>query len=126
MQKAGLLRKKVVAKKKDLLDFSIDCSQPIDDGVFVPEDFETFLKQRIKVDGHKGNLGDTVSVKVDRSNISVRAQAPFSKRYLKYLTKKYLKKNQLREYLHVVANPKDRKGYQVRYFNIQAGEGEQE
>ena len=39
-----------------------------------------------------------------------------SHRYLKYLTKKYLKKNNLRDWLRVVANTKT--GYELRYFNV--------
>ncbi|VDK53315.1 unnamed protein product [Anisakis simplex] len=41
---------------------------------------------------------------------------PFSKRYLKYLTKKYLKRNSLRDWLRVVASTKDT--YELRYFQI--------
>ena len=37
-------------------------------------------------------------------------------RYLKYLTKKYLKKNNLRDWLRVVASAKD--AYELRYFQI--------
>ena len=37
-------------------------------------------------------------------------------RYLKYLTKKYLKKNNLRDWLRVVANSKT--SYELRYFNV--------
>ena len=37
-------------------------------------------------------------------------------RYLKYLTKKYLKKNNLRDWLRVVANTKT--SYELRYFNV--------
>lgn len=117
------MKKKVVAKKRDNLEFTIDCSHPVEDGVFVVEDFLTFLKQRIKVDGAKGNLGDSITVKITGSNVAVASTTHFSKRYLKYLTKKYLKKNQLRDYLRVVAAPKDRKGYLIRYFDIQAQEG---
>lgn len=43
---------------------------------------------------------------------------PFSKRYLKYLTKRYLKKNNLRDWLRVVASAHD--SYELRYFNINA------
>jgi large subunit ribosomal protein L22e len=39
-----------------------------------------------------------------------------SKRYLKYLTKKYLKKQQLRDFLRVIAHKKD--SYELRYFNM--------
>ena len=45
------------------------------------------------------------------------ASIPISKRYLKYLTKKFLKKNQLRDWIRVVAASKD--SYQLRFYNIQ-------
>lgn len=41
-------------------------------------------------------------------------------RYLKYLTKKFLKKNNLRDYIRVVADTKA--SYELRYFQINAGE----
>jgi len=75
------------------------------------------LKARIKVNGKVGNLGEQVNVTSDASKITVTANVPFSKRYLKYLTKKYLKKHSLREFLYVIATGKT--GYQIKYFNIQ-------
>ena len=45
-------------------------------------------------------------------------------RYLKYLTKKYLKKNNLRDWLRVVANSKE--SYELRYFQINQDEEEEE
>ena len=44
---------------------------------------------------------------------------PFSKRYLKYLSKKYLKKQQLRDFLHVVATGKNT--YELKYFKVSGG-----
>jgi len=76
-----------------------------------------FLKSAIKVNGKAGNLGDSVDVKSDKNKIYVDVQIPFSKRYLKYLTKKYLKKQQLRDFLYVVATSKG--AYELKYFNIQ-------
>jgi len=49
--------------------------------------------------------------------ITVTTNIPFSKRYLKYLTKKFLKKNSLRDYLRVVASSKD--VYELRFYNIE-------
>lgn len=46
------------------------------------------------------------------------------RRYLKYLTKKYLKKNNLRDWLRVVANSKE--SYELRYFQINQDEEEEE
>ena len=48
--------------------------------------------------------------------VTVTATIPFSKRYLKYLTKKFLKKQTLSEFLHPVATTKD--GFLIKYYNI--------
>ena len=36
---------------------------------------------------------------LDEQRLTVASQIPFSKRYLKYLTKKYLKKSMLRDFI---------------------------
>ena len=88
-----ILKKKEVAKKKDLkLNFTIDCAQPVEDKVLLLNDFKEFLIKRIKINGKLGQLGSDVTIGVEGSNIKVHSVIPFSKRYLKYLTKKYLKK----------------------------------
>jgi len=105
-------------KKKHLYRFVIDCSHPTEDGIMDPAEFEQFLKERIKVLGKTGNLGKSVSVErlAQKNHIVVNADIAFSKRYLKYLTKKYLKKNNLRDWLRVVASGADK--YELRYFQI--------
>jgi len=108
--------KKKGKSKKVVLKFSIDCSHPVQDGIMDPGSFEKFLHDRIKVNGKAGVLGDAVTIGRDKTKITVSADAPFSKRYLKYLTKKYLKKQQLRDWLHVIAINKNT--YELRYFNI--------
>lgn len=47
-------------------------------------------------------------------------------RYLKYLTKKYLKKHNVRDWLRVIASNKDRNVYELRYFNIAENEADEE
>ena len=71
------------------------------------------------MNGKAGNLGTKVNITRDKTKISVNAELPFSKRYLKYLSKKYLKKQQLRDFLHVVASSKG--SYELRYFKISSG-----
>merc|ERR1711936_104913 len=80
------------------------------------------LAKKTKVKGKAGDLGDAVSIERAGSIITVTADAPFSKRYLKYLTKKFLKKHQLRDWLHVIAD--SRTSYELRYFEIQGDEDE--
>eukprot|EP00913_Durusdinium_trenchii_P009729 g9141.t1 len=117
--KVGVAKKKGVPAKKSTVKFTIDCQQPADDNIIEPkDDFEKFLTSRIKVDGKAGNLGDKVTVAREKN------KAPFSKRYLKYLGKKYLKSQQLRDFLRIVAPSKT--SYEMRYFNINDDKDEEE
>ncbi|KAI0932373.1 hypothetical protein AcW1_000481 [Taiwanofungus camphoratus] len=105
--------------------FVIDYSRPAGDGVFDGAAFEKFLHDRIKVEGKTGQLGDSVKIIRDGdTKITVTSNIPLSKRYLKYLTKKFLKKNTLRDWIRVVASSKD--SYQLRFYNIQSGADEED
>lgn len=46
-----------------------------------------------QVQNKTGNLGDSVKVETDDKKVTVKSTIPLSKRYLKYLAKKYLKRN---------------------------------
>ncbi|XP_062190638.1 large ribosomal subunit protein eL22z-like [Phragmites australis] len=114
-------------KKKGSVSFTIDCTKPVEDKIMEIASLEKFLQERIKVAGGKaGNLGDSVTVSREKTKVTVTSDGPFSKRYLKYLTKKYLKKHNVRDWLRVIAANKDRNVYELRYFNIAENEGEEE
>merc|ERR1739840_79777 len=110
--------------KKAALKFAIDCSHPVEDGIMNCADFETYLNERVKVGGKTGNFGKDVTLGREKNKVVLTSAIPFSKRYLKYLTKKYLKKNNLRDWLRVVAATKD--SYELRYFQINNDEEEEE
>lgn len=104
------------------------------------------------MDGRVGNLGDVVQIsQVGDGKIEVVAHINFSGRYLKYLyvlclsltivdgwmgkedglmqmlmgenrTKKFLKKQQLRDWLRVVSTSKG--VYELRFFNVVNDEAE--
>ncbi len=65
-----------------------------------------------------------MSINSTKTKINVNSDIDFSKRYLKYLSKKYLKANNLRDWLRVVADSKS--SYQLKYFNINQEEDEDE
>ncbi|CAM9847384.1 unnamed protein product [Lampetra planeri] len=125
-KKPGVQKTKGGKKKKLVLKFTLDCTHPVEDGIMDSANFEQFLKERIKVDGKTGKVSEHSAVTVERSKskITVSSEIPFSKRYLKYLTKKYLKKNNLRDWLRVVAASKD--SYELRYFQINQDEEEED
>eukprot|EP00612_Vaucheria_litorea_P004775 CAMPEP_0171462190 /NCGR_PEP_ID=MMETSP0945-20130129/6328_1 /TAXON_ID=109269 /ORGANISM="Vaucheria litorea, Strain CCMP2940" /LENGTH=130 /DNA_ID=CAMNT_0011988669 /DNA_START=39 /DNA_END=431 /DNA_ORIENTATION=- len=110
--------------KTKVVRFQIRCQKPVDDGIMDCASFEKFLHDHIKVNGKTGQLGDTVKIVRDKAVITIIAKAPFSKRSLKYLTKKFLKKHQLRDWLHVIADT--RTSYELRYFEIQGDDDDEE
>lgn len=114
--------------KKSGVKFVIDCTAPVDDKVLDIASFEKYLQERIKINGKTLNLSsNNVVISRDRTKINVSAPSDvgFSKRQLKYLSKRYLKKQQLRDYLRVVAPSKN--SYVMKYFSISGGdEGDDE
>ncbi|PWN95531.1 ribosomal protein L22e [Tilletiopsis washingtonensis] len=97
--------------------YFVDFSGPASDGILDAAGFEKFLHDRIKVEGKAGQLGEAVSVtREGEGKIWISTTIPFSKRYLKYLTKKYLKRSQLRDWLRVVATSKQ--GFEIKFFNV--------
>jgi len=107
------------ATTKKTCKFVIDCSRPVQDAIFDAAAFENFLHDKFKVNGKTGQLGSAVEISRDSTGAKITVTGmtvAYPKRYLKYLTKKFLKKNQLRDWLHVIAS--DKQTYELRYFNI--------
>jgi len=128
---SGAVKKGSQKAKKGTLKFTIDCTIPDEDQIMTLAAFETFLKEKVKINNKAGVIkpeakGLPVSITSDKEThkITITAEPPFAKHYLKYLTKKFLKKNNLRDFLRVIAP--NRTTYQLRYFQIESGEEEQE
>merc|ERR1712098_1012223 len=94
------------------LRFQIDCTHPVEDGIMDVSNFEKYLQERIKVDGKTGNFGNNVSLERQKTKIVLTSEIAFSKRYLK--------KNNLRDWLRVVATTKE--AFELRYFQINQDE----
>ncbi|CAG8481494.1 5346_t:CDS:2 [Ambispora gerdemannii] len=92
--------------KKVTRKFVIDASAPAQDKIFDAQAFEKFLRDNIKVNGRTGQLGDSVTINRDAADHKITVTTntqQFAKRYLKYLTKKFMKKNTIRDWLRVVS-----------------------
>lgn len=113
--------------KKSIVKFVVDCSEAVDDKVLDVAAFEKYLQDRIKINGKTGQLaGHSVIITRDRTKVTVASPSElgFSKRQLKYLSKRYLKKLQLKNFLRVVAASKN--SYEMRYYAISGGDAEEE
>ncbi|XP_039085751.1 60S ribosomal protein L22-like [Hyaena hyaena] len=103
-------------RKNQFLKFTLDCTHAVEDGITDAANFEQFLQERTRVDDKAGNLHrGIITTERSKSKITVTSEVPFSKRHLKFLTKKYVKKNQ-HDWLRVVANSKE--GHKLHYFQI--------
>mmetsp|Transcript_127858 Transcript_127858/g.370022 ORF Transcript_127858/g.370022 Transcript_127858/m.370022 type:complete len:119 (-) Transcript_127858:71-427(-) len=113
----------MVKGKKNVTKFVIDCTQPVDDKVLDMGLFENYLQERIKIGGKTGALAaNDVVISKDRTKLTVTSPASlgFSKRQLKYLSKRFLKKHKLRDYLRIVASSKN--SYEMKFFAISGGD----
>ncbi|KAA8908867.1 60S ribosomal protein L22 [Sphaerosporella brunnea] len=109
--KGGKKKEKVTHK------FVIDASQPVSDMILDVAELEKFLHDKIKVEGRIGNLGDVVKISQEgESKIVIVAHIQFSSRYLKWLTKKFLKKHRLRDWLRVVSS---KRVLQITFYNVE-------
>ena len=134
------------------VQFIINAQQPASDKIFDVSAFEKFLQDRIKVEGRTNNLGDNVVIQqAGEGKIEIIAHNELSGRYLKYLyvthrhvphtalyggtrevkanwicyrTKKFLKKQQLRDWLRVVSTSKG--VYELKFFNVVNDEADED
>eukprot|EP01064_Diplonema_japonicum_P019096 TRINITY_DN277_c1_g1_i1.p2 TRINITY_DN277_c1_g1~~TRINITY_DN277_c1_g1_i1.p2 ORF type:complete len:136 (+),score=57.75 TRINITY_DN277_c1_g1_i1:65-472(+) len=110
------------------LIYKIDCSIPCTDSLFTPElmdSFVAYLTASLKINGKTGQLGDKVKIAKDDKAVNVSVfKVLFAKRYLKFLTRKFLKKEKLRDYIRPVSTGKH--DYQLRYYNIHLDEEAEE
>merc|ERR1711879_1006865 len=99
--------------KKATSRFHIKCRKPDED------EYVKFLKERFKMNGKTGCVGSgrTVHISKNVTTVYVQSKQPYPKKYLKYLTKKYLKRHGLRDYVRIIADKKP--SLELRYFNIQ-------
>ena len=89
--------------------FTVDFNSPCSNNLLTLESAEKYLKSNFKVNGLKGKLGETIKVattdkKDNRKNtvvVSVDNKVQFSKRYIKYLVKKFLRREGIVRYLTV-------------------------
>jgi large subunit ribosomal protein L22e len=109
-------------KEKSYRKYYVDLNQAVSNNLLSLEAAIKFLNQGIKVNGLKGKLGDSVKVsqtdKKDKQKntvvVAVDNTMKFSKRYVKYLIKKFLKRESISAYLRVIANGSN--GYLVKLF----------
>ncbi|XP_048450846.1 60S ribosomal protein L22-like 1 [Rhincodon typus] len=70
------------AKKKPVWKFTLNLSNPVEDGILDCSNFEQFLREKVKVGGKTGNLGNVVQIESLKNKITVTSAKKFSKSIL--------------------------------------------
>lgn len=107
-------------KEKTYKTYNVDFSQPVEATLLSLEAAKKYLENNIKVKGLKNKLGDFIKVNVgekqtkNKNSIAVQVDSTmkFSKRYIRYLTKKFLKREGINRYL--VVSSTSRTNYAVK------------
>jgi len=121
----NVLRGKKLPKKKVWERFVIDCDCVAEDLILDVADLEKYLKTHLKVKSKINQLNDLVTFeRVKNSTLVIHSGVHFSKRYFKYLTKRYLKKHSLRDWVRIVSTGKDT--FSMCYFKIQGQDDDDE
>ena len=108
-------QKETQQKAKTYKKYTIDFSAPISNNLLTLESISKYLQLNTKINGLKGKLGDSIKISIaDKNNIMIQVAntLEFSKKYLKYLTKKYLKKEGIEKFMTINANSPN--GYTVK------------
>jgi len=99
--------------------YIIDCSLPVTDGIMDAASFEKYFHDNYRLpQGKKGVFGDKLKIVREKSQVIVIPNKILvSKVYMKFIVRKYLRLQQLTDWVRVVASTRDT--LQMRYYNIQ-------
>mmetsp|Transcript_91831 Transcript_91831/g.137540 ORF Transcript_91831/g.137540 Transcript_91831/m.137540 type:complete len:116 (+) Transcript_91831:31-378(+) len=105
--------------------FKINLKDAVDNEVIEPAELATYLKGKIKVDDKVENLAaGGVRVESTDNTVTVFYAKALSKRYLKYLTRRFLHSIKMRDYLRIIADGKN--SYAVKLIKVGGDEEEEE
>ncbi len=121
-QAAAKLAKAGSKKPVKDLEYIIKVRDVVEAEIFDVSAFESFLQSRIKAKKNTkaGVLGEDIVLSSTDIQVKITSKLPLSKRYVKYLTKKFLKKNLLRDHCRVIATGK--KTYTIKPFKANLSE----
>lgn len=98
----------------------LDCTNCTNESLFEISDLKNFYLERIKVKGCTGQLGKNITIDVSGSTLKITYKKFISKRYMKFLGRKFLRLKKLNSWVRLVANSKT--GYKFSFYNIDKNE----
>ena len=129
-------------QKKKYETYVVNVKAPLDAQLFDTAAYVAFLQANFKPTkgGKKGNVGAfdstadkatnalafsksvIISPSAEGQRVLIHTRTPLSKKYIKYMTNKYLKKSDLRDFLRLVSTTK--RSYKVVFRSVKGDEEE--
>ena len=107
----------MISKKEDAKDskqlnykkFTVDFNSPVENNLLTLESALKYMQSNMKINGLKGKLGNRIKINItdkkDKNKntlvVSVDTSLQFSKRYIRYLVTKFLKREGIARFLTV-------------------------
>ena len=96
-------------KQRTYKKYTVDFNSPVENNLLTLESATKYMQSNMKINGLKGKLGNTIKInltdKKDKNKnslvFSVDTTIQFSKRYIRYLVKKFLKREGIARFLTV-------------------------
>eukprot|EP00477_Mikrocytos_mackini_P000231 GAHX01000245.1.p1 GENE.GAHX01000245.1~~GAHX01000245.1.p1 ORF type:complete len:123 (-),score=35.44 GAHX01000245.1:43-411(-) len=102
----------------------LDCSKLVADELLDIKELEEFILLKLNSTRKNKILKNKYTAEATKEKIEFKSNIPMAKRCIKEFVKKYLHQNGLKEYCRIVSMSKGK--YQLRYYNIQDKEEEEE
>lgn len=99
------------------LTYEIRLGKVGEDDVIKQDEVTKFFLENIKVDNRRQNLNGCIDVTCSDQVVQINSTIPLSKVYMKYLIKKFIKKRQLRDWVHVVSDSNI--SYMLEFYNTE-------
>lgn len=104
--------------------YEIQCATLIKDNLLKIEALKEHLESKIKIKGKTGRCEGNVGIMctADQIIVTPNDNIKLSKKYLKYLTNKFLYKQELKDWVRIIANGK--KSYRLAYYKTESNKNE--
>ncbi|KAK1350598.1 ribosomal protein L22 [Hamiltosporidium tvaerminnensis] len=113
-----------IAAPKPLNNYEVDCSNLVKDNLLSVSEFLEFMQANMKINRKTNNLTENISLSTSGASLKIEniSGVRVNKRYIKYLSNKFLYQKQLRDWVRVVSGGKE--CYKMEYFNVEKGKDE--
>lgn len=93
---------------------TVDCTAPLADNFFEMSQFVEYMQKNMKVSGLRNNMKDKITIEAQDKKLVVKANIKYTKRAIRYYTRKFLKKVDLRDRFRLLSSSKNE--YEFRAY----------